>query len=88
LDLHLTLQERIERLRELELEAQDRRGYTARPQREEEFRDWEDAAAWPEDWAAAIFTSDDERVCPVEMTIQPLPTVAAQKLAQQALAGP
>jgi hypothetical protein len=36
------------RLRELELEAQDRRGYLAQPQREEEFRIWEDAAAWPE----------------------------------------
>jgi hypothetical protein len=36
------------RLRELELEEQDRRGYLAQPQREEEFRIWEDAAAWPE----------------------------------------
>ena len=32
----------------LELEAQDRCGYLAQPQREEEFRLWEDAAAWPE----------------------------------------
>jgi hypothetical protein len=36
------------RLRELELEERDRRGYLAHPQREEEFRVWEDAAAWPE----------------------------------------
>jgi len=30
-------------LRDLELEEQDRRGYMAQPQREEEFRRWEDA---------------------------------------------
>ena len=43
------LQEHLKRLRELELEQQDRRGYLAQPQREDEFRVWEDAAAWPED---------------------------------------
>ena len=43
------LQEHLKRLRELELEEQDRRGYMAQPQREDEFRVWEDAAAWPED---------------------------------------
>ena len=42
------LREHLKHLRELELEEQDRRGYAARPQREEEFRAWEDAAAWPE----------------------------------------
>jgi metal-responsive CopG/Arc/MetJ family transcriptional regulator len=42
------LHEHLKRLRELELEAQDRRGYLVRPQREEEFRTWEDAAVWPE----------------------------------------
>jgi len=42
------LREHLKRLRELELEERDRRGYTAQPQREEEFRVWEDAAAWPE----------------------------------------
>ena len=42
------LQQHLKRLHELELEAQDRRGYLAQPQREEEFRIWEDAAAWPE----------------------------------------
>jgi metal-responsive CopG/Arc/MetJ family transcriptional regulator len=42
------LQQHLKRLRELELEEQDRRGYLAHPQREEEFRVWEDAAAWPE----------------------------------------
>ena len=42
------LQQHLKRLRELELEEQDRRGYLAQPQREEEFRIWEDAAAWPE----------------------------------------
>jgi len=43
------LQEHLKRLRDLELEEQDRRGYMAQPQREDEFRVWEDAAAWPED---------------------------------------
>ena len=42
------LQQHLKRLRELELEERDRRGYLAKPQREEEFRVWEDAAAWPE----------------------------------------
>jgi metal-responsive CopG/Arc/MetJ family transcriptional regulator len=42
------LQRHLKRLRELELEERDRRGYLAQPQREEEFRIWEDAAAWPE----------------------------------------
>ena len=42
------LQQHLKRLRELELEEQDRRGYLARPQREDDFRIWEDAAAWPE----------------------------------------
>lgn len=42
------LREHLKRLREAELDDQDRRGYLAQPQREEEFRIWEDAAAWPE----------------------------------------
>jgi metal-responsive CopG/Arc/MetJ family transcriptional regulator len=42
------LQEHLKRLHERELEEQDRRGYMAHPQREEEFSRWEDAAAWPE----------------------------------------
>jgi metal-responsive CopG/Arc/MetJ family transcriptional regulator len=42
------LQRHLKRLRELELEEQDRRGYLAKPQRAEEYRTWEDAAAWPE----------------------------------------
>ena len=42
------LEEHLKRLRERELEEQDRRGYMAQPQLEEEFRVWEDAAAWPE----------------------------------------
>jgi metal-responsive CopG/Arc/MetJ family transcriptional regulator len=37
----------LKRLREWEMEEQDRRGYLAQPQREYEFRVWEDAAAWP-----------------------------------------
>jgi hypothetical protein len=39
-------------LRELELEEQDRCGYAARPQKEDESRVWEDAVAWPEAWSA------------------------------------
>ncbi len=42
------LREHLKRLREQELEERDRRGYMAQPQREEDFRLWEDAAAWPE----------------------------------------
>jgi metal-responsive CopG/Arc/MetJ family transcriptional regulator len=42
------LQQHLKRLHEMELEAQDRRGYLAQPQREEEYRIWEGAAAWPE----------------------------------------
>ena len=40
--------EHLKRLSEAGLDEQDRRGYLAQPQREEEFRIWEDAAAWPE----------------------------------------
>jgi metal-responsive CopG/Arc/MetJ family transcriptional regulator len=43
------LQEHLRRLHVLDLEARDRRGYQARPQRVEEYRPWEDVAAWPED---------------------------------------
>ena len=43
------LEEHLKRLHELDLEAQDRRGYQAHPQRAEEFSVWEDVAAWPED---------------------------------------
>ena len=42
------LHEHLKRLRELELEARDRRGYVAKPQLEEEFHMCEEAAAWPE----------------------------------------
>ena len=41
------LDRHLKYLRELELEDRDRRGYLAHPQREEEFRIWEDAASWP-----------------------------------------
>ena len=41
------LEQHLKRLRELDLEEQDRRGYLAQPQREEEYRTWEGAAAWP-----------------------------------------
>jgi len=42
------LEQHLKRLRELELEERDRRGYLAQPQREEEYRIWEGAAAWPQ----------------------------------------
>jgi metal-responsive CopG/Arc/MetJ family transcriptional regulator len=41
------LDQHLKYLHELELEDRDRRGYLAHPQREEEFRTWEDAASWP-----------------------------------------
>lgn len=37
----------LKHLRQLELEEQDRRGYLAKPQTEEEFKVWESAAVWP-----------------------------------------
>ena len=43
------LREHLSRLRILELEERDRRGYQAQPQRADEVRRWEEAAAWPED---------------------------------------
>jgi len=42
------LQEHLRRLHVLDLEARDRRGYEAQPQRIEEYLPWEEAAAWPE----------------------------------------
>ena len=41
------LDRHLKYLHELESEDRDRRGYLAHPQREEEFRIWEDAASWP-----------------------------------------
>ena len=41
------LEEHLKRLRLLDLEERDRRGYQAKPQRIEEYLPWEDAAAWP-----------------------------------------
>ena len=43
------LEEHLKRLHVLELEERDRRGYHAQPQRTEEYRPWEEIAAWPED---------------------------------------
>jgi len=43
------LHEHLKRLQTQELEAMDRRGYLAQPQRVEEFRVWEKTAAWPKD---------------------------------------
>lgn len=38
------LQQHLQRLREMDLEQQDRRGFMAHPQRKDELRIWEDAA--------------------------------------------
>jgi metal-responsive CopG/Arc/MetJ family transcriptional regulator len=43
------LREHLRHLRVIELEERDRRGYRAQPQRSDEYRPWEEAAAWPED---------------------------------------
>jgi metal-responsive CopG/Arc/MetJ family transcriptional regulator len=43
------LQEHLGRLRLTELEDRDRRGYQSQPQRIEEYLQWEESAAWPED---------------------------------------
>jgi metal-responsive CopG/Arc/MetJ family transcriptional regulator len=43
------LQQHLRHLRVLDLEERDRRGYRAQPQRVEEYRRWEETAAWPED---------------------------------------
>lgn len=42
------LQEHLKRLHVMDLEARDRRGYEAQPQRTEEYLPWEETAAWPE----------------------------------------
>ena len=43
------LREHLGRLRKVDLEERDRRGYQAHPQRIDEYRPLEEAAAWPED---------------------------------------
>jgi metal-responsive CopG/Arc/MetJ family transcriptional regulator len=43
------LQRHLKFLHERELEERDRQGYLAQPQRDEEFRIWEDAASWPQE---------------------------------------
>jgi metal-responsive CopG/Arc/MetJ family transcriptional regulator len=43
------LRDHLGRVRVLDLEERDRRGYRAQPQRIEEYRPLEQAAAWPEE---------------------------------------
>jgi hypothetical protein len=43
------LEEHLKRLHVRVLEKRDQRGYSAKPQREDDYRPLEDAAAWPED---------------------------------------
>jgi len=47
--------EDLDRLHVLELEERDRRGYQLKPQRVDEYRPWEEIAAWPEDWNSGQF---------------------------------
>jgi len=42
------LRAHLKRLREAELDDQDRAGYLKHPQRSEEYEVWEEVAAWPE----------------------------------------
>ena len=41
------LQRHLKHLHELQLEEQDRQGYLAKPQLEQESRIWEEVASWP-----------------------------------------
>jgi metal-responsive CopG/Arc/MetJ family transcriptional regulator len=43
------LEEHLKKLKVLELEEQERRGYLAKPQQPDEYRGWESIAAWPAD---------------------------------------
>jgi len=43
------LEEHLKRLKVLDLEERDRRGYLAQPQRPDEYLGWESIAAWPKD---------------------------------------
>jgi metal-responsive CopG/Arc/MetJ family transcriptional regulator len=43
------LEEHLNRLKVLELEERDRRGYLAKPQQPDEYRGLESIAAWPDD---------------------------------------
>lgn len=43
------LEEHLQRLHVLDLEERDRRGYQLKPQKADEYRRWEEIAAWPED---------------------------------------
>jgi len=43
------LEEHLKRLHVLDLEARDRQGYQARSQSIQEYRPWEETAAWPEE---------------------------------------
>jgi metal-responsive CopG/Arc/MetJ family transcriptional regulator len=43
------LEEHLKRLKVLELEERDRRGYLAKPQQPDEYRGWQSIAAWPDD---------------------------------------
>jgi metal-responsive CopG/Arc/MetJ family transcriptional regulator len=43
------LKEHLRKLAQLEMEERDRRAYLAHPQRVEEYRPWEEIAAWPEE---------------------------------------
>ncbi|HLG97286.1 MAG TPA: ribbon-helix-helix domain-containing protein [Bryobacteraceae bacterium] len=48
------LQRHLKHLHELQLEEQDRKGYRTKPQREKEYRIWEEAAAPLDEVCAAL----------------------------------
>jgi metal-responsive CopG/Arc/MetJ family transcriptional regulator len=48
------LGEYLKRAGASELDERDRRGYQAQLQRSQEFKVWEDAAAWPDDAGRAV----------------------------------
>jgi metal-responsive CopG/Arc/MetJ family transcriptional regulator len=43
------LEEHLKHLHVLDLEERDRRGFALKPQKVDEYRPWEEAAAWPDD---------------------------------------
>jgi aspartate/methionine/tyrosine aminotransferase len=66
------LREYLRRVRLLDLEERDRRGYQARPQRIEEYLPWEEVACWPEDGAVVMF---------IAVTVSPIASPSKAKQA-------
>jgi hypothetical protein len=49
MDSELAKRQKVSRMRSVDLEERDRQGFHAEPQRIQEYRPWEEIAAWPED---------------------------------------